>query len=85
MPQSKSSSNCKNIGGKMVCVMLHSGGKAHKNGIFRLAKGERVMSASQLKYFGKTKKTSEAHKKKRDASVNTKTPRTHKTKACNAL
>ena len=63
MPQSKSSSNCKNVGGKMVCGMLHSGGKAHKNGIFRLAKGERVMSASQLKYFGKTKKTSKGSKK----------------------
>jgi hypothetical protein len=49
----------------MVCGMLHSGGKAHKNGIFRLAKGERVMSASQLKYFGKTKKTSKGSKKKK--------------------
>jgi hypothetical protein len=50
----------------MVCGMLHSGGKAHKNGIFRLAKGERVMSASQLKHFGKTKKTSKAHTKKKE-------------------
>ena len=41
------------------------GGKAHKNGIFRLAKGERVLSASQLKYFGKTKKTSKGSKKKK--------------------
>ena len=65
MPQSKSSSNCKNVGGKMVCGMLHSGGKAHKNGIFRLAKGERVMSASQLKYLGKTKNTSKGSKKKK--------------------
>ena len=62
MPNSKS--QCKNVGGKMVCGMLHGGGKAHKSGVFRLAKGERVFTPAQLKYFGKSKKKT-AHKKKR--------------------
>ena len=63
MPDSKS--NCKNVGGEMVCGMLHSGGRAHKNGVFRLAKGERVFTPAQLKYFGKTKKKTKAHRKKK--------------------
>ena len=41
--------NCKNIGGKMVCGMLHAGGKATQDGVYRLAKGERVFSPHQLK------------------------------------
>ena len=56
-------SNCKNIKGKMVCGMLHGGGKAHKSGVFRLAKGERVMSPAQLKYFGKKKSAHKGKKK----------------------
>ena len=40
--------NCKNIRGKMVCGMLHSGGKATKDGVYRLAKGEKVFSPNQL-------------------------------------
>ena len=70
MPDSKS--QCRNVNGKMVCGMLHGGGKAHKNGGFRLAKGERVFTPAQLKYFGKTKKKS-AQKKKGGASVNINT------------
>ena len=66
MPNSKS--QCKNVGGKMVCGMLHSGGKAHKNGVFRLAKGERVFSPAQLKYF---KKKTKYHGEKRVTSVST--------------
>ena len=62
MPNSKS--QCKNVGGKIVCGMLHGGGKAHKSGVFRLAKGERVFTPAQLKYFGKSKKKT-AHKKKK--------------------
>jgi hypothetical protein len=56
-------SNCKNIKGKMVCGMLHGGGKAHKSGVFRLAKGERVMSPAQLKYFGNKKSAHKGKKK----------------------
>jgi hypothetical protein len=44
--------------------MLHGGGKAHKSGVFRLAKGERVFTPAQLKYFGKSKMKT-AHKKKK--------------------
>ena len=59
--------------GKVVCGMLHGGGKAHKTDIYRLAKGERVMSPAQLKYFGKTKKPSKSHQKKEHASASTNT------------
>ena len=64
MPK-QSKSKCQNVHGKVVCGMLHGGGKSHKTGIYRLAKGERVMSPAQLKYFGKTKKPSKSHQKKR--------------------
>jgi hypothetical protein len=64
MPGSKS--QCKNVNGKMVCGMLHGGGRAHKTGVFRLAKGERVLTPAQMKYFGKSKrKTKSPHKKKK--------------------
>ena len=43
--------NCKPIGGKMVCGMLHGGGVAHKHGVFRLRKGERVLTPAQLKHL----------------------------------
>jgi hypothetical protein len=49
----------------MVCGMLHGGGKAHKSGVFRLAKGERVFTPAQLKYFGKSKKKTKSHRKKK--------------------
>jgi hypothetical protein len=55
----------------MVCGMLHSGGKAHRNGVFRLANGERVFTPAHLKYFGKSNKNTKSHRKKKGASVNT--------------
>jgi hypothetical protein len=51
----------------MVCGMLHGGGKAHKDGVFRLAKGEKVFSPHQLKAMCKgpgCKKTQKQRKKK---------------------
>ena len=53
--------NCKNIGGKMVCGMLHSGGKATKDGVYRLAKGEKVFSPHQLKSMCKGGKCKKKH------------------------
>jgi hypothetical protein len=63
MPDSKS--NCKNVNGKMVCGMLHSGGRAHRTGVFRLAKGEQVFTPAQLKYLSSSKKKKPSHKSKR--------------------
>ena len=63
--------NCKNIRGKLVCGMLHAGGKATKDGLYRLAKGEKVFSPNQLQSMCKggkcktKKKTSGAGKGKR--------------------
>jgi hypothetical protein len=59
--------NCKRIGNKMVCGMLHGGGTANRDGLFRLAKGERVFSPLQLKHIsskGKKKCKSKCAKKK---------------------
>lgn len=44
MPQSR----CKNVRGRIVCGMLHSGGKTTKDGVYRLAKGETVMTPQQV-------------------------------------
>ena len=44
MPQSR----CKNVKGRIVCGMLHSGGKTTKDGVYRLAKGETVMTPQQV-------------------------------------
>jgi hypothetical protein len=48
-------SGCRKINNKMVCGMLHGGGVAHKDGIFRLAKGEKKYTPAQLKHLGKGK------------------------------
>ena len=69
MPDSKS--QCRNVNGKMVCGMLHGGGKAHRSGVFRLAKGERVFTPAQLKYFGKTKRSQPTKKKGAIVNINT--------------
>ena len=49
----------------MVCGMLHGGGTAHKGGLFRLAKGERVFNSRQLNQMAsKGKKFVSKHAKK---------------------
>jgi hypothetical protein len=58
MPDSKS--NCKNVNGKMVCGLLHGGGRAHRTGVFRLAKGEKVFTPAQLRKHLSSSKKKEA-------------------------
>jgi len=62
-------SKCKNVNGKVVCGMLHSGGSVPKSGTCRLSKGEKVYTPQQLnaacKCSHKTKKGAAGkHKKK---------------------
>ena len=45
----------------MVCGMLHSGGKATKDGVYRLSKGEKVFSPHQLKSMCKGGKCKQKH------------------------
>ena len=69
-------SKCKKVGSKLVCGMLRAGGSVPKSGVYRLHKGEKVFTPSQMKQMKmghsphktKTKKkvmqTITVHKKK---------------------
>ena len=69
-PPPKKKPSCRNVGGQLVCGALAGGGKAHKSGVFRLHKGEKVLTTAQMKKMmaaGKTMKKRPAgkhHKKK---------------------
>lgn len=58
--------NCRKVGDRVVCGMLHSGGQTKRAGVYRLAKGEKVYSPAQLKALASKAK----HQHTRSASPN---------------
>lgn len=59
--------NCRKVGDRVVCGMLHSGGQTKRAGVYRLAKGEKVYSSAQLKALASKGKTP-THKKRKSKS-----------------
>lgn len=58
-------SKCQKVGNRLVCGMLHGGGRAGKSGVYRLAKGEQVFTPGQLKTMKKKHSSHASHGKKK--------------------